>query len=163
MPVSFDTVRDKNIMQLRKLNLAIFPVQYQDKFYTDALSSGDFTKLGMQSFIHSFMLAHSLSLSPSFCLSVCLSFSLCLCLSVELSRALYGIRVLEGLSRYSVVGAKALCFINYSGLWVLLLYFFLSHGPIRLFLGGKFIRFFNFSFSQVIKLVAHIRSVTKPE
>jgi ribosomal protein S18 acetylase RimI-like enzyme len=45
VPVSFDTVRDKNIMQLRKLNLAIFPVQYQDKFYTDALSSGDFTKL----------------------------------------------------------------------------------------------------------------------
>ncbi|KAL3697084.1 hypothetical protein R1sor_011160 [Riccia sorocarpa] len=43
--VSFDTVRDKNLMQLKKLNLSIFPVTYQDKFYTDALSSGDFTKL----------------------------------------------------------------------------------------------------------------------
>ncbi|CAM6084243.1 unnamed protein product [Calypogeia fissa] len=43
--VSFDTVRDKNVEQLRKLNMAIFPVKYQDKFYTDALSSGDFTKL----------------------------------------------------------------------------------------------------------------------
>lgn len=44
--VSFDTVRDKNLMQLKKLNMSIFPVSYQDKFYTDALSSGDFTKLG---------------------------------------------------------------------------------------------------------------------
>ncbi|KAG6554590.1 hypothetical protein Mapa_003608 [Marchantia paleacea] len=43
--VSFDTVRDKNLMQLKKLNMSIFPVSYQDKFYTDALSSGDFTKL----------------------------------------------------------------------------------------------------------------------
>ncbi|KAL2643976.1 hypothetical protein R1flu_011563 [Riccia fluitans] len=43
--VSFDTVREKNLMQLKKLNLSIFPVTYQDKFYTDALSSGDFTKL----------------------------------------------------------------------------------------------------------------------
>jgi len=44
--ISFDSVRDKNVMQLRKLNTAIFPVTYQDKFYTDALNSGDFTKLG---------------------------------------------------------------------------------------------------------------------
>jgi len=44
--ISFDSVRDKNIMQLRKLNTAIFPVTYQDKFYNDALNSGDFTKLG---------------------------------------------------------------------------------------------------------------------
>ena len=44
--ISFDSVRDKNIMQLRKLNTAIFPVTYQDQFYTDALNSGDFTKLG---------------------------------------------------------------------------------------------------------------------
>ncbi|KAL3679746.1 hypothetical protein R1sor_022702 [Riccia sorocarpa] len=43
--ISFDTVRDKNLMHLKKLNLSIFPVNYQDKFYTDALSSGDFTKL----------------------------------------------------------------------------------------------------------------------
>lgn len=44
--ISFDSVRDKNVMQLRKLNTAIFPVSYQDKFYTDALNSGNFTKLG---------------------------------------------------------------------------------------------------------------------
>jgi hypothetical protein len=48
--ISFDSVRDKNVMQLRKLNTAIFPVTYQDKFYTDALNSGDFTKLGMERF-----------------------------------------------------------------------------------------------------------------
>jgi hypothetical protein len=46
LQVSLDTVRDKNVMQLKKLNCAIFPVTYQDKFYTDALTSRDFTKLG---------------------------------------------------------------------------------------------------------------------
>jgi ribosomal protein S18 acetylase RimI-like enzyme len=45
LQVSLDTVRDKNVMQLKKLNCAIFPVTYQDKFYTDALTSRDFTKL----------------------------------------------------------------------------------------------------------------------
>ncbi|EFJ28281.1 hypothetical protein SELMODRAFT_94349, partial [Selaginella moellendorffii] len=43
--VSFDNVRDKNMMLLKKLNAAIFPVKYQDNYYTDALASGDFTKL----------------------------------------------------------------------------------------------------------------------
>jgi hypothetical protein len=47
LQVSLDTVRDKNVMQLKKLNCAIFPVTYQDKFYTDALTSGDFTKLAL--------------------------------------------------------------------------------------------------------------------
>lgn len=45
VPVSFDNVRDKNVMQLQKLNLAIFPVKYDDRYYFDALSSGDFTKI----------------------------------------------------------------------------------------------------------------------
>lgn len=45
VPVSFDNVRDKNLMQLTKLNLAIFPVKYDGRYYSDALSSGDFTKL----------------------------------------------------------------------------------------------------------------------
>lgn len=45
VPVSFDNVRDKNLMLLTKLNLAIFPVKYDGRYYTDALSSGDFTKL----------------------------------------------------------------------------------------------------------------------
>eukprot|EP00249_Psilotum_nudum_P005887 c19304_g1_i1 orf=110-466(-) len=46
VPVTFDNVRDKNLMQLKKLNTAIFPVKYKDRYYSDALASGDFTKLG---------------------------------------------------------------------------------------------------------------------
>lgn len=46
MAISLDAVRDKNVMQLKKLNTALFPVRYNDKYYADALSSGDFTKLG---------------------------------------------------------------------------------------------------------------------
>ena len=33
--ISFGGVTDKNVDQLRKLNLAVFPVKYNDKFYTD--------------------------------------------------------------------------------------------------------------------------------
>ncbi|KAL6544273.1 hypothetical protein OROGR_010770 [Orobanche gracilis] len=43
--VSLDSVRDKNLMQLRKLNTALFPVRYNDKYYADALATGEFTKL----------------------------------------------------------------------------------------------------------------------
>ncbi|KAJ6820387.1 N-alpha-acetyltransferase 50 [Iris pallida] len=43
--ISLDGVRDKNVMQLKKLNMALFPVRYNDKYYADALSSADFTKL----------------------------------------------------------------------------------------------------------------------
>lgn len=43
---SLDGLRDKNVMQLKKLNTALFPVRYNDKYYADALASGDFTKLG---------------------------------------------------------------------------------------------------------------------
>lgn len=44
--ISLDGVRDKNIMQLKKLNIALFPVRYNDKYYSDALASAEFTKLG---------------------------------------------------------------------------------------------------------------------
>ncbi|RWV77586.1 hypothetical protein BHE74_00056590 [Ensete ventricosum] len=44
--ITLDGVRDKNVMQLKKLNAALFPVRYNDKYYADALASGDFTKLG---------------------------------------------------------------------------------------------------------------------
>ena len=44
--ISLDGVRDKNLMQLKKLNIALFPVRYNDKYYSDALVSGEFTKLG---------------------------------------------------------------------------------------------------------------------
>ncbi|KAL0297311.1 UNVERIFIED_CONTAM: N-alpha-acetyltransferase 50 [Sesamum radiatum] len=43
--ISLDGVRDKNLMQLKKLNTALFPVRYNDKYYADALASGEFTKL----------------------------------------------------------------------------------------------------------------------
>jgi hypothetical protein len=43
---SLDGVRDKNVMQLKKLNTALFPVRYNDKYYQDVISSKDFSKLG---------------------------------------------------------------------------------------------------------------------
>ncbi|XP_065045538.1 uncharacterized protein LOC135581603 isoform X1 [Musa acuminata AAA Group] len=43
--ISLDGVRDKNVMQLKKFNTALFPVRYNDKYYADALASGDFTRL----------------------------------------------------------------------------------------------------------------------
>ena len=52
--ISLEGVRDKNLMQLKKLNTALFPVRYNDKYYADALASADFTKLGpsLSSFSH---------------------------------------------------------------------------------------------------------------
>eukprot|EP00268_Persea_americana_P059598 TRINITY_DN7336_c0_g1_i2.p1 TRINITY_DN7336_c0_g1~~TRINITY_DN7336_c0_g1_i2.p1 ORF type:complete len:140 (+),score=6.77 TRINITY_DN7336_c0_g1_i2:152-571(+) len=47
--ISLDGVRDKNVMQLKKLNTALFPVRYNEKYYADALSSGEFTKLAYYS------------------------------------------------------------------------------------------------------------------
>ncbi|XP_039066394.1 N-alpha-acetyltransferase 50-like [Hibiscus syriacus] len=47
--ISLDGVRDKNVMQLKKLNTAIFPVRYNEKYYADALASGEFTKLAYYS------------------------------------------------------------------------------------------------------------------
>ncbi|KAK9101879.1 hypothetical protein Sjap_019133 [Stephania japonica] len=43
--ISLDEVRDKNMMQLRKLNTALFPVRYNDKYYSDAIAAAEFTKL----------------------------------------------------------------------------------------------------------------------
>ncbi|KAJ7966137.1 N-alpha-acetyltransferase 50 [Quillaja saponaria] len=47
--ISLDGVRDKNLMQLKKLNVALFPVRYNEKYYADALASGEFTKLAYYS------------------------------------------------------------------------------------------------------------------
>ncbi|XP_010541623.1 PREDICTED: N-alpha-acetyltransferase 50 [Tarenaya hassleriana] len=47
--ISLDGVRDKNLMQLKKLNTVLFPVRYNDKYYADALVSGEFTKLAYYS------------------------------------------------------------------------------------------------------------------
>jgi len=46
---SLDGVRDKNVMQLKKLNTALFPVRYNEKYYQDAIASKDFSKLGAPS------------------------------------------------------------------------------------------------------------------
>jgi hypothetical protein len=54
---SLDGVRDKNVMQLKKLNTALFPVRYNEKYYQDAIASKDFSKLGAPS--------TPLSVSPS--------------------------------------------------------------------------------------------------
>lgn len=45
--ISLDGVRDKNMMQLKKLNVALFPIRYNDKYYADAITSGEFSKLGI--------------------------------------------------------------------------------------------------------------------
>merc|ERR1712146_586949 len=43
---SFGEVNPKNVEQLRKLNLAVFPVRYNDKFYSDLANNPN------QSFTH---------------------------------------------------------------------------------------------------------------
>ncbi|KAJ4951654.1 hypothetical protein NE237_028486 [Protea cynaroides] len=47
--ISLDGIRGKNLMQLKKLNVALFPVRYSEKYYADALASGEFTKLAYYS------------------------------------------------------------------------------------------------------------------
>jgi len=37
--IKFGTVTEKNVEQLRKLNLAVFPVRYNDQFYSDLAAS----------------------------------------------------------------------------------------------------------------------------
>jgi hypothetical protein len=61
--ISLDGVRDKNIMQLKKLNIALFPVRYNDKYYSDALASAEFTKLG--TYLHFFNFLFSFSFSTT--------------------------------------------------------------------------------------------------
>eukprot|EP00966_Prymnesium_polylepis_P336431 7391572-Prymnesium_polylepis.2 len=47
--ISFGQVTEKNVEQLRKLNLSVFPVRYNDKFYTDiaTVNATQYTSLGM--------------------------------------------------------------------------------------------------------------------
>ena len=46
--IKFGTVTEKNVEQLRKLNLAVFPVRYSDKFYSDLAANPvqQYTHLG---------------------------------------------------------------------------------------------------------------------
>ncbi|KAH1045599.1 hypothetical protein J1N35_036383 [Gossypium stocksii] len=50
--ISLDGVRDNNVMRLKKLNTALFLIRYNDKYYADALASGEFTKLGTRLLNH---------------------------------------------------------------------------------------------------------------
>ena len=68
MAISLDAVREKNLMQLKKLNVVLFPVRYNDKYYADALASGEFTKLGFSSIPFSEILLSGFSLLFSNCL-----------------------------------------------------------------------------------------------
>lgn len=43
--ITLDSVRDKNLKQMKQLNDAIFPVKYKDKFYSDCIACGDVTQL----------------------------------------------------------------------------------------------------------------------
>mmetsp|Transcript_44155 Transcript_44155/g.88707 ORF Transcript_44155/g.88707 Transcript_44155/m.88707 type:complete len:185 (-) Transcript_44155:69-623(-) len=49
LPVSFGPLTDKIVEQLRVLNKAIFPVRYNDKFYSDVLAAGNFAQLAYYS------------------------------------------------------------------------------------------------------------------
>ncbi|KAF3629520.1 SUMO-conjugating enzyme SCE1 [Capsicum annuum] len=58
--ISLDRVRYKNIMQLKKINTAIFLARYNDKYYTDSIVSGDFTRLPYYNDICVGLIAYSL-------------------------------------------------------------------------------------------------------
>lgn len=47
LAISYGEVTEKNLGQLRALNTAIFPVKYNDKFYSDLLSHVEHSKLGI--------------------------------------------------------------------------------------------------------------------
>lgn len=61
---SLDGLRDKNVMQLKKLNMALFPVRYNDKYYQDAIASKDFSKLGERAPISFFQSCSNPYLAP---------------------------------------------------------------------------------------------------
>jgi N-alpha-acetyltransferase 50 len=45
LDITFDQVGQHNLVQLKTLNCAIFPVKYQDKVYQDILACGEVTQL----------------------------------------------------------------------------------------------------------------------
>ena len=49
LPVVFGPITDKNVEQVKTLNRAIFPVKYNDKFYSEVQKSGDHTQLAYYS------------------------------------------------------------------------------------------------------------------
>lgn len=49
LPVMFGPITDKNVEQVKTLNRSIFPVKYNDKFYTEVQKSGEHTQLAYYS------------------------------------------------------------------------------------------------------------------
>lgn len=49
LPVVFGPITEKNVEQVKTLNRAIFPVKYNDKFYSEVQKSGDHTQLAYYS------------------------------------------------------------------------------------------------------------------
>ena len=49
LPVVFGPITDKNVEQVKTLNRSIFPVKYNDKFYTDVQKSAEHTQLAYYS------------------------------------------------------------------------------------------------------------------
>lgn len=49
LPVVFGPITDKNVEQVKTLNRAIFPVKYNDKFYSEVQKSGEHTQLAYYS------------------------------------------------------------------------------------------------------------------
>lgn len=45
LPITFDTVTEDNIEQLRVLNRAIFPINYPERMYQDIMACGEVTQL----------------------------------------------------------------------------------------------------------------------
>jgi hypothetical protein len=44
--LSFGEITEKNLGQLKTLNMTVLPVRYHDKFYSDLLKSSEYCQLG---------------------------------------------------------------------------------------------------------------------
>lgn len=51
LEVTYGEITEKNLGLLKVLNRSIFPVQYNDKFYTDLLASPDLCRLGITIYV----------------------------------------------------------------------------------------------------------------
>jgi hypothetical protein len=118
--ISLDGVRDKNVMQLKKLNTALFPVRYNDKYYADALASGDFTKLGLYTPLFLFFY-----MCVCVCVCVCLFcfFFLIFCLFFFFGFLLLILILWNGLLGFLCFGFSLMGLLFCSLFWIFLLTF----------------------------------------
>jgi hypothetical protein len=72
LTITFDGVREKNIEQLRILNQAIFPINYQEQVYKDILACGDITQLAYHNDVLVGAVACRLEKSPEVSVRACL-------------------------------------------------------------------------------------------